>query len=64
MKRRDLVRHLEEHGCIIQREGSSHTLYGRPGSVHKEAVPRHTEIKKHLARSICRNLNVPVPKGA
>lgn len=64
MKRRDLLRHLEEHGCVMQREGASHTLYGRPDSAHKEAVPRHAEIKKHLARSICRNLNVPLPKGA
>lgn len=25
--------------------------------------PRHNEIKKFLARSICRNLSVPVPPG-
>ena len=29
----------------------------------EEAVPRHTGIKKHLARSICRQLSVPVPPG-
>lgn len=64
MKRRELIRHLEEHGCQLYREGSSHTIYVRPETSHKEAVPRHSEIKKHLARSICRNLNVPIPKGA
>ncbi|MEQ1751560.1 MAG: type II toxin-antitoxin system HicA family toxin [Prosthecobacter sp.] len=64
MKRRELIRHLEEHGCMIHREGSSHTIYTRANSGHKEAIPRHSEIKRHLARSICRNLNVPVPKGA
>jgi len=25
--------------------------------------PSHNEIKKHLARSICRNLSVPTPAG-
>ena len=64
MKRRDLIRHLEEHGCSLHREGGSHSIYTRPETGHKEAVPRHAEIKKHLARSICRNLQVPVPKGA
>ena len=52
MKRRDLLRHLEEHGCVLHREGASHTIYTRPESGHKEAVPRHAEIKKQPARSI------------
>ena len=34
------------------------------GSLIREAIPRHQEIKKHLARSICRRLGVEVPKGA
>ena len=27
MKRRDLLRHLEEHGCEFLREGANHTVY-------------------------------------
>lgn len=27
MKRRDLIRHLESHGCELLREGGNHTLY-------------------------------------
>lgn len=27
MKRRDLLRHLEEHGCELLREGGNHTVY-------------------------------------
>jgi len=27
MKRRDLLRHLEENGCQLLREGSRHTVY-------------------------------------
>lgn len=64
MKRRDLVRHLEHHGCRLLREGGSHSLYQNPRTGAKEAIPRHSEIKKYLARSICRNLSVEVVKGA
>jgi len=27
MKRKDLIRHLEAHGCELLREGGSHTIY-------------------------------------
>ena len=64
MKRRELVRHLEAGGCRFLREGSNHTIYTNPASGVREAIPRHPEIKRHLARSICRRLGVEVPKGA
>ena len=64
MKRRELVKHLEQHGCMLLREGSSHSIYTNPQTGRKEAIPRHIEIKKHLGRSICRNLGVPELPGA
>ncbi len=45
------------------REGASHSIWSNPQTGRKEGVPRHNEIKKFLARSICRNLSVPVPPG-
>lgn len=27
MKQRDLIRHLERHGCELLREGGKHTIY-------------------------------------
>jgi mRNA interferase HicA len=63
MKRRALLGHLQEHGCVPFREGGSHSIWQNPQTGRKEAVPRHTEIKKFLARSICKNLSVPVPPG-
>jgi len=27
MKRVDLIRHLERHGCELMREGGNHTIY-------------------------------------
>ena len=64
MKRRELIQHLNAHGCILVREGGSHSVYGNPVSGHHEAVPRHAEIKKHLSRAICRRLGVPEPNGS
>lgn len=33
MKRIDLIRHLESHGCQLMREGRQHSLYiNRPGN--------------------------------
>jgi mRNA interferase HicA len=64
MKRRELLDHLAKHGCLLLREGSSHSIWTNTKTGRKEAVPRHAEIKRHLARSICRNLSIEVPKGA
>ena len=63
MKRRALLGHLQEHGCVLFREGGSHSIWSNPQTGRKEAIPRHNEIKKYLARSICRNLSVAVPPG-
>jgi mRNA interferase HicA len=63
MKRRDLIQHLEAHKCELLREGANHSVYFNPATGAKQAVPRHSEVKKHLARSICKGLSVEVPKG-
>ena len=61
MKRIDLVRHLESHGCELLREGSKHKLYINPSNEQTSAVPRHREINDFLARKICRDLGIPQP---
>jgi mRNA interferase HicA len=63
VKRRDLVRHLEANGCDLLREGSRHSVYVNRFSRKASAVPRHREINEHLARKICRDLEVPLPAG-
>ena len=60
MKRRDLVRHLESHGCELLREGGSHSWFHNPSQNKRSAVPRHREVNDHLARKICKDLGVPV----
>jgi len=62
VKRRELVRHLEENGCRELRESSRHTMYVNPRQKKVSAVPRHTEINAILARKICRDLEIPDPR--
>lgn len=61
MKRVDLIRHLEQYGCELRREGAEHSLYWRPDTGKRSAVPRHREINEITARKICRDLEVPDP---
>jgi mRNA interferase HicA len=61
MKRKDLVRHLEAHGCELLREGGSHTIYINRAARASSSVPRHREVNDFLARKICRDLQVPEP---
>ena len=61
MKRIDLVRHLETHGCYRLREGANHSVYVNPSVRKTSTVPRHREIDEFLARKICRDLQVPIP---
>ncbi|MEB3361446.1 MAG: hypothetical protein VKI42_04900 [Synechococcaceae cyanobacterium] len=46
VKRRDLLRHLQQHGCSLLREGGHHSWW------------HHPEL---LVRKICRDLAVPAP---
>jgi mRNA interferase HicA len=62
MKRRDLLRHLTTHGCVLLREGGRHSWWHNPALGKRSAVPRHTEVSNHLARKICSDLGVPVPE--
>ena len=59
MKRTALLRHLRRHGCVLKREGASHSLWTNPATGAVEAVPRHVEIPNLLTRKICRGLGIP-----
>jgi len=59
VKRVDLVRHLEAHGCRLLREGGNHSLYMNRAANKTSTVPRHREINDFLARRICRALEIP-----
>ena len=59
MKRTALLRHLRRFGCILKREGRSHSLWTNPATGGMEAITRHAEVVDILARKICRGLSVP-----
>jgi mRNA interferase HicA len=60
VKRRALVRHLEQHGCRLLREGGSHSIFVSPTG-KTSTVPRHAEINDDLAKKICKDLGIPLP---
>jgi len=62
VKRRDLLRHLEQSGCEFLREGGNHTIYINRPAKKASTIPRHNEINQDLARKICRDLQVPRPE--
>jgi mRNA interferase HicA len=56
MKRVDLIRQLEQFGCVLIRHGAKHDWYRNPNTGVSQPVPRHREIKEILARKIIRSL--------
>jgi len=49
MKRKELLRYLEENGCILLREGKNHSVYLNIRKNKVSTVPRHVEINDFLA---------------
>jgi mRNA interferase HicA len=58
MKRSELIRQLEQAGCILHRHGSRHDVYINPVKGLMQAVPRHNEIDNQLVRHIKKYLGI------
>jgi len=56
VKRRDLIKKLEETGCVLIRHGGRHDWYQNPGTKVSQPIPRHKEIKDILAKHIIKML--------
>jgi mRNA interferase HicA len=56
VKRKDLIRKLEEMGCVLVRHGASHDWYTNLTTRKSQPVPRHNEIHEGLAKSIIKKL--------
>ncbi len=50
MKRRILIKLLEENGWYFKRHGGDHDIY--TNGIANEPVPRHQNIKEELAKQI------------
>jgi predicted RNA binding protein YcfA (HicA-like mRNA interferase family) len=62
VKRRDLIRLIEQQGCRLLREGGSHSVYFNPETKQTSTIPRHSEVDEHLAKKICKDLGVKPTK--
>ncbi|OGU36201.1 MAG: addiction module toxin, HicA family [Ignavibacteria bacterium GWB2_35_6b] len=58
MKRKELISHIEKHGCTLLREGGKHTVYINPITNKVSTIPRHNEINDFLAKKICKDLDI------
>lgn len=56
MKRRDLLKRLEQMGCVLVRNGGRHDWYTNPLTKQSQPVPRHNEINEKLAKSILKKM--------
>jgi len=61
MKRKDVIRHLNENGCILKREGGSHSVFYNSANKKTSTVPRHNEVNDFLFRKICKDLDIKLP---
>ena len=61
VKRLDLIRHLESHGCHLLHDSGKHSDYVNPVNNQVSAVPMHREIYDFLASNICRDLRIAEP---
>jgi mRNA interferase HicA len=62
MKRRLFIKHLQDNGCYLLREGACHSWFINPTENRRSTVPRHYEISNVLIIKICRDLNIKPPK--
>ena len=57
MKRKDLIKKIENAGGIYIRHGGKHDWYQNPKTKISQPVPRHKEINEYLAKHILKMLN-------
>ena len=62
MKRKALLKLLQQAGCVLVREGARHSVFFNPSLRRTSTIPRHAEIHDYLAKKICKDLGVnPIP---
>lgn len=60
MKRRDLIKHLTDNGCVLVREGGKYSIYQNPVNQKEAPITRHLEMEDFAARKICKQLGLPL----
>jgi predicted RNA binding protein YcfA (HicA-like mRNA interferase family) len=57
VKRRDLIKKLEQMGSVFIRHGGKHDWYQNPKTKIAQPVPRHRDVKDRLAQHIIKMLS-------
>jgi mRNA interferase HicA len=57
VKRRELIRYLEEHGFYLLREGKKHSVYTNGSRTFP--VKRHATLDRITANEICKQAGIP-----
>ena len=58
MKQVDLIKHIRKYGCVLLREGASHSVWYNPKISKTSTIPRHKEINNYTGKKICEDLGV------
>lgn len=56
VKRVDLLKRLSRAGCVLVRQKGKHDIYENPATGERQPIPRHREVKEHLAKHILKML--------
>jgi mRNA interferase HicA len=56
VKRKDLIKQLEEMGCVFIRHGGKHDWFQNPRTKVAQPIPRHNEINENLAKHVIKML--------
>ncbi len=62
MKRKELLKILNNNGCILLRNGSKHDIYHNPNKGTSQPIPRHNEINEILAKKNNKRFNLDSKK--
>jgi predicted RNA binding protein YcfA (HicA-like mRNA interferase family) len=57
VKRRDLIKYLQENGFSLLREGGKHSVYSN--GVHTVPIKRHRTIDRVTANELCKQARLP-----
>jgi len=61
LKRRDLIRHIEKHGCEYFKGGSKSYSLCKSQREKVSTIPGLRKIDENLAKKICKDLGIPKP---
>lgn len=58
MKRRELLKILNDNSCVLKRNGANHDIYINLLNNKIAPVPRHSEIKESICSMIFKQLGI------